>query len=97
VIEANPGPDGLSMKMQQQVSPSAPSDSGFTFGRETGRFDGAFRQEVAAKILEALAKGYVTHKEVMRREARKRNLSVEQLLAAYLARTIMDKVDSEYI
>jgi hypothetical protein len=33
----------------------------------------------------------------VRGEARRRGLSVEQLLAAYLARRIMDKVDDDYV
>jgi hypothetical protein len=85
------------MKTQQHSSVSVSSDSGITFGRASGLYDRAFRQEVAAKIYDALAKGYVTHRESMVREARKRNLTVEQLLAAYLARIIMDKVDSDYV
>jgi hypothetical protein len=74
--------------------PSA-SDSGVTI---TGRGpDPAFRREVAAKILDTLTQGYVTRREFVLREAQRRGLSVEQLLAAYLTRTIMDEVDREYL
>jgi hypothetical protein len=99
---------GPSQQLGKLISPPSmrsPSDSGITIPADGissgegmhGDFDRVFRQEVAAKILDALAKGYVTHREFVRKEAKRRNLSVEQLLAAYLARTIMDKVDSEYI
>jgi hypothetical protein len=62
-----------------------------------GRFDRAFRQEVADRVLGILTAGYVARREFVQEEARRRNLSVEQLMAAYIARTIMDKVDKEYI
>jgi hypothetical protein len=74
---------------------SSASDSGITLTLRGP--DPAFRREVAAKILDTLTQGYVTRREFVLREARRRGLSVEQLLAAYLARTIMDKVDSEYL
>jgi hypothetical protein len=74
--------------------PSA-SDSGITLTVRSP--DPVFRREVAAKILDTLTQGYVTRREFVQREAHRRGLSVEQLLAAYLTRTIMDKVDSEYL
>ena len=92
---------------------SSPSDSGITIVAEwpeqTGNtttmladsniasFDQAFRQNVAAVIFDVLTKGYLTNREYVLREARRRNMSVEHLLAAYLARKIMDRVDDEYI
>ena len=92
---------------------SSPSDSGITIVAEwpgqTGNttatlsdsniasFDRAFRENVAAMILGVLTKGYFTHREYVLREAQRRNMSVEQLLAAYLARKIMDRVDDEYL
>jgi hypothetical protein len=71
------------------------SDSGITIA--PGGWNLEFRQEVAAKILDALTQAYVTRREFVLEEARRRGVSVEELLAAYLTRTIMDKVDREYI
>jgi hypothetical protein len=71
------------------------SDSGITIA--PGGWNLAFRQEVAAKILDTLTQAYATRRGFVLEEARRRGLSVEELLAAYLTRTIMDKVDREYI
>ncbi|MBX6312099.1 MAG: hypothetical protein IRY99_04150 [Isosphaeraceae bacterium] len=70
---------------------------GSSVRQELGDFDRAFRQEIAHKIYEILRRAYITDRQYVQEEALKRNLSIEQLLAAYLARIIMDKVDSEYI
>ncbi len=81
--------------LSDSVIITAGSDPSPTAG--PGRFDRAFRQEVADKVLGILKVGYVVRREFVQEEARRRNLSVEQLMAAYIARTIMDKVDKEYI
>jgi hypothetical protein len=71
------------------------SDSGITVA--PGGWNLEFRREVAAKILDTLTQAYVTRREFVLEEARRRGVSVEELLAAYLTRSIMDKVDREYI
>jgi hypothetical protein len=60
-------------------------------------FNQEFRQRIAALLREALTLGYVTRREYVRTEAHRRGLSVEELLAAYLTRKIMDRVDDEYV
>jgi hypothetical protein len=97
-----PSDSGIAV-VADDLTPLAPSDSGIIITADPprpdlpGGFDLAFRQAVAGLILDALIKGYVTNSEYVRGEARRRGLSVEQLLAAYLARTIMHKVDGEYV
>jgi hypothetical protein len=92
------------LRASDLASQVSPSGSGITTSGSDpfptagpGRFDRAFRQEVADRVLGILTAGYVARREFVREEARKRNLSVEQLMAAYIARMIMDKVDKEYI
>jgi hypothetical protein len=79
-----------------------PSDSGITAFAEAAHtynmdFNREYRQKIAAMIVDVLTKGYVTRRDYVVQEAQRRNMSVEQLLAAYLARKIMDRVDNEYI
>jgi hypothetical protein len=90
-----PAPAGSDSGIIAAVSVPAASDSGITIA--PGGRDLAFRQDVAAKILDALTKSYVTRREFVLREAQRRGLTVEHLLAAYLTRKIMDKVDREYL
>jgi hypothetical protein len=83
---------------------SQPEDSGFFIlgspaagGNEPEQFDLAFRQRIADRIHDVLRQAYVTRPEHVAAEARKRGVSCEQLLAAYIARLVMDKVDREYL
>jgi hypothetical protein len=62
-----------------------------------GRFDLEFRHDVAQLILETLKYMYDYHREKVTKEAYRRRMTVEQLVAATLAQQIMDKVDREYI
>jgi hypothetical protein len=87
--------DDLSQANATGGSMPSGSDSGITIA--PGGWNLAFRQDVAAKILDALTQAYVTRRGFVLEEARRRGLSVEELLAAYLTRRIMDKVDREYI
>ena len=99
--QPSPSDSGIAI-VADDLAPLPPSDSGVLTADPPrpdlpGGFDLAFRRAVAGLILDALTKGYVTNREYVRGEARRRGLSVEQLLAAYLARTIMHKVDGEYV
>jgi hypothetical protein len=64
---------------------------------DAGNFDKEFRQEIAHIIHDVLLKAYGSQSGHVQREASRRRTSVEKLLAAYLTRIIMDKVDREYI
>src|SRR5438105_1390480 len=73
----------------------SPSDSdlllrGEPAPREPDSYDALFRKEVAARICDILTKGYVTRREFVLKEAHKRGIPVEQLLASYIARVLMD-------
>ena len=54
-----------------------------------------FRRAIAERVLRVLTTAYVTRPEPVRAEARRRGITVEQLVAAHIARVIMDKVDNE--
>jgi hypothetical protein len=62
-----------------------------------GRFDLEFRDDVAQLILETLRSMYFYHRERATKEAYRRRMTVEQLVASTLAQQIMDKVDREYV
>jgi len=64
---------------------------------DAGNFDKEFRQEIAVIIHDVLLKAYGSQSGHVQKEASRRRTSVERLLAAYLTRIIMDKVDREYI
>jgi hypothetical protein len=59
--------------------------------------DRIFREKIAGKIHSVLVRAYVKRRGKIAREARDRRVSVEVLIAGYLARVIMDKVDGEYL
>jgi hypothetical protein len=59
--------------------------------------DRDFREKVARKIHSVLVRAYVKRRGKIAREARDRKVSVEVLVAGYLARVIMEKVDGEYL
>lgn len=62
-----------------------------------GDFDRAFRKEIAAWIHGVLSKAYVTDRDAIREEANKRGITVEVLLASYITRVVMHRVDDEYV
>ena len=64
---------------------------------DAGNCDKEFRQEIADTIHDVLWKAYGSQSGHVQKEASRRRTSVEKLLAAYLTRIIMDKVDREYI
>jgi hypothetical protein len=59
--------------------------------------DRDFREKVARKIHSVLVRAYVKRRGKIAREARDRKVTVEALVAGYLARVIMEKVDGEYL
>jgi hypothetical protein len=59
--------------------------------------DRIFREKIARKIHSVLTIAYVKRRGKIAREARERQVTVEELIAGYLARVIMDKVDGEYL
>ncbi len=64
---------------------------------DAGSFDKEFRQEIAVTIHDILLKAYGSQSGHVQKAASRQRTSVEKLLAAYLTRIIMDKVDREYI
>jgi hypothetical protein len=99
VVHSSPGapaaapapPAGPTASDSGIVASPSPASAGDPDGVER-----AFRRSVADLIHVVLTKGYVTRRDFVRGEAARRGLSVEWLLAEYLARTIMDRVDREY-
>jgi hypothetical protein len=73
------------------------SDSEIQTKPALGNFELAFRREVAQLIYRALTRASGQARELVLAEAQRRGLTVEQLLAAYLTRVLMDKVDREYL
>ena len=65
--------------------------------RGPGRFERSFRRQVAGQIRDVLTRGYVLRYSALLHSARKRGVTVEHLLAVYLTRLVMDKVDREYL
>ena len=61
-----------------------------------GQFELEFRHEVAQLVYRVLVRAG-GDRGAIEAEAAKRGLSLEELLAAYLTRIIMDKVDREYL
>jgi hypothetical protein len=59
--------------------------------------DRLFREKIAFRIHSVLNIAYIKRRGKIAREARERKVTVEALIASYLARVIMEKVDDEYL